>query len=54
MVVKGYCDTFLAPGLNLSTPVDYLVGHNLLRTHAAVYRLYDKKYRRCQNGDILD
>ena len=31
--------------------MDYIAGHNLLRAHARVYRLYEAKYKPTQNGD---
>lgn len=53
MVMKGYADlwgTPYAPALYLDSPTNYIVAYNLLRAHARVYRLYDKKYRATQNG----
>lgn len=41
-----------APGLNASGTADYMCGHNVLKAHAEVYHLYDKVYRKKQNGRI--
>lgn len=49
-IIKGYESGSSAPGLNLDSPANYMVGHNTLRAHARIYRLYDKKYRAQQNG----
>lgn len=50
-VVKGYrMREGGAPALDLDSPADYIVIHNLLKAHGTIYRLYDKKYRSTQNG----
>ena len=51
MVTVGYADTEIktyAPALHLDSPANYIVAYNLLRAHARVYRLYDKRYRRAK------
>lgn len=50
-IASGYrTDDSGAPALNLDSPADYIVIHNLLKAHARIYRLYDQKYRCTQNG----
>lgn len=50
-VVRGYELTSYAPALNLDSPTNYIVIHNLVRAHGRIFRLYDKKYRAAQNGN---
>ena len=52
-IVLGYAKSFYAPGLNLTSSVNYIVGHNILRAHGRVYRLYEAKYRQSQRGEII-
>lgn len=47
---EGYGDEEKAPALNYKGVGNYLCGHNLLRSHAAAYHLYDKEFRQKQNG----
>ena len=51
METDGYAhDKGLALALYLDLPTNYIVSYNLLRAHARVYRLYEKKFRTAQNG----
>ena len=53
-IVKGYANNnSLAPSLGLGSPADYQVVRNILLSHARIYSLYDKKYRKKQNGNLL-
>jgi hypothetical protein len=51
-VSYGYSepDTY-APGVNGTGVGYYLAAHTLIRSHAKVYRLYEKKYKSAQNGN---
>lgn len=49
-VVSGYSSEKYAPALNLDSPANYIVGHNILRAHGRIFRLYDRKYRETQKG----
>lgn len=46
----GYGFATEAPAINLSGIADYQCGRNLLLSHAAAYRLYEKTYKKEQNG----
>ncbi|XP_025830276.1 myrosinase 1-like [Agrilus planipennis] len=50
--VFAYGDLMLAPALGISGIADYLCGHNLLKAHAAVYRLYNTTYKPKYKGKI--
>ena len=55
-ITDGYSGTKrvnLAPGLYLDSPINYIVAYNLLRAHARIYRLYERKYRATQNGSFF-
>ncbi|CAH0727659.1 unnamed protein product, partial [Brenthis ino] len=41
-----------APGNKASGFEDYLCGHNVLRAHGMVYRMYNKEYRRRLKADL--
>ncbi|XP_035447261.2 myrosinase 1-like [Spodoptera frugiperda] len=41
-----------APGANSSGFEDYLCGHNVLRAHGMVYRMFDKEYRKKIGGHM--
>lgn len=49
-MVRGYELKAHAPALNLDSPANYLVIHNILRAHARIYRLYQEKYKHEQHG----
>ena len=46
----GYGVGTLAPGVVGPGNTSYIAGHNLLRSHAKAYRLYQRKYKLSQNG----
>ncbi|XP_063932914.1 myrosinase 1-like isoform X2 [Zophobas morio] len=49
----GYENGTYAPGLASNRGVDvYVCGHNILKSHAAAYDIYDKTYRKKQKGKI--
>ena len=53
MITVGYAGpSFMAfaPALYLDSPANYIVACNILKAHARVYRLYDKKFRSAQKG----
>lgn len=43
-----------APGANSSGFEDYLCGHNVLRAHGMVYRMFDKEYRKKIGGMLIE
>ena len=49
----GYGRTHRAPGLGKTGTADYLAAHNLIKAHAKVYRLYDRKWRSLQQGQSI-
>ena len=49
----GYAEGFFAPGHEDAPGTEpYLIGHHVLKTHAAVYHIYDKEFRHLQDGKI--
>ncbi|XP_050512617.1 myrosinase 1-like [Diabrotica virgifera virgifera] len=48
----GYGNGILAPGIQSPGVGEYLCTHNVIKAHAAVWHLYDEKYRRRQNGHL--
>lgn len=50
--VEGYGSWKTPPALNLHGYGEYLAGHNLLRAHARVYRMYQKEFATGQRGKI--
>jgi beta-glucosidase/6-phospho-beta-glucosidase/beta-galactosidase len=48
----GYGNGVAAPLINASGIGEYICGHHVLLSHAAIYRLYDNTYRATQNGKI--
>ncbi|XP_012287227.1 myrosinase 1 [Orussus abietinus] len=50
--LMGYGMRKHAPGKTLPGIGDYNCVHNLLKGHAAAYRIYDKEFRPAQNGRI--
>lgn len=46
----GYGGAWAPPVLGQSGTADYLCDYNLLRSHAAVYHLYNNEFRETQNG----
>jgi lactase-phlorizin hydrolase len=50
-VSYGYSDPqSLAPGVNGTAVGYYLAAHTLIKSHARVYRLYEKEFRDSQGG----
>lgn len=49
--MKGYGFKDYAPYLNMTgVGGEYMAVHNMLRSHAKAYRLYEKKYKELQGG----
>jgi lactase-phlorizin hydrolase len=47
----GYSDLqSFAPGVNGTNVGYYLAAHTLIKSHARVYRLYEKEFRKSQGG----
>lgn len=44
----GYTVSLISSGITGIS--EYLCSHNILKSHAAVYRMYDKEFRPTQNG----
>lgn len=52
-VSYGYSDPqSFAPGVNGAAVGYYLAAQTLIRSHARVYRLYEKEFRNSQGGKI--
>lgn len=50
-IVHGYVDCRYAPYLSLECfDADYIVGHNILKAHAKVYRMYREEFYLRQKG----
>ncbi|KAK3933253.1 Lactase-phlorizin hydrolase [Frankliniella fusca] len=49
---EGYGDATKAPAIRSSGLSDYLCGHNVLKSHAKAYRLYESKYKSTQKGQV--
>ncbi|XKL62633.1 hypothetical protein PGB90_002466 [Kerria lacca] len=52
-IIDGYSSDRYAPDLNLDSPANYIVGHNILKAHAKIFRLYNTKYRSKQQGIFI-
>lgn len=50
MIVRGYSRKDFAPALDINSPGDYIVAHNLIKAHARIFRLYERKYEALQRG----
>lgn len=50
--IQGYERDTYAPALQLDSPANYIVAHNVLISHGKIYKLYNEKYRYKQNGSI--
>ncbi|KAG2456947.1 klotho [Polypterus senegalus] len=48
----GYGTGIVAPGIRSEPSLPFRVGHNLLKAHAAVWHLYNDKYRQKQQGQV--
>lgn len=42
----------ISPEYNHTGIGDYICGHNILKAHAKIYRLYEKKYKQKQKGRV--
>uniref|UniRef100_A0A1B6D5W8 beta-glucosidase n=2 Tax=Clastoptera arizonana TaxID=38151 RepID=A0A1B6D5W8_9HEMI len=51
-IISGYSNAGYAPYLDLHGTGDYLAAHTLIRAHAKAYHLYDKEFRKSQNGKV--
>ncbi|XP_018320184.1 myrosinase 1-like [Agrilus planipennis] len=49
---EGYGEVAYAPALDMSGRADYLCIHNLLKSHAAVYHLFNNTYRARNNATM--
>ncbi|KMQ94737.1 lactase-phlorizin hydrolase [Lasius niger] len=49
---EGYGENVKAPGKNLGSPGVFLCMHNVLKAHAKIYHIYDKEFRKYQEGTI--
>ncbi|XP_046486759.1 myrosinase 1-like [Neodiprion pinetum] len=49
---EGYEDGCKAPGKQLAPTGGYMCGHNVLKAHARAYHIYDREFRKSQNGKI--
>lgn len=47
----GYGSGGAAPRINGSGTKDYICGHNLIKAHAAAWHVYDKQFRKKQDGE---
>ncbi|XP_077302569.1 myrosinase 1-like [Arctopsyche grandis] len=50
--LQGYGQHAKAPGVGMNGIGEYICGHNLLKSHAKAYHLYDDVYRPIQMGRI--
>nr|SGZ49394.1 beta-glucosidase [Zygaena filipendulae] len=50
--LEGYGGTYRAPALNHHGVAEYLCTHNLLKSHASVYHLFNESYRPLHGGKI--
>ncbi|XP_052245872.1 lactase/phlorizin hydrolase-like isoform X2 [Dreissena polymorpha] len=48
----GYGNGQNAPGISESGTMDYLAAHTLILAHAKAYRLYERKYKAAQKGQV--
>ncbi|CAH1392477.1 unnamed protein product [Nezara viridula] len=51
-IARGYSSHNYAPSLGLNGVGDYIAGHNILKAHAKVYRMYEKEFKPTQKGKI--
>ncbi|KAM9499613.1 klotho isoform 1-T1 [Salvelinus alpinus] len=49
---NGYGTGKVAPGIKNDPDLPFRVGHNLIKAHAAAWHLYDRHYRRQQQGKV--
>jgi hypothetical protein len=48
----GYGNAVYAPRINQSGTLDYMAGHNLLKSHARAWHNYNDNYRTAQGGKV--
>lgn len=51
-IVSGYSSTWTPPNVGLHGIGDYIAGHNILKAHAKVYRMYEKEFKPILKGKI--
>lgn len=51
-IVSGYSTTWFPPNVGMNGVGDYIAGHNILKAHAKVYRMYEKEFKPIQKGKI--
>ena len=51
-IFTSYGIAVFAPGVYSPGYAPYTTAHNIIRSHAKAYRLYDRKYRSMQNGIV--
>ena len=49
---QGYGTGEYAPGIKQPATLPYLYGHNIIKSHAEAWHLYDTKYRSQFNGNL--
>jgi hypothetical protein len=51
--MDGYAsDTGMAPSINTSGIGDYLTAHTVILAHANIYRMYEREFRKQQQGRL--
>ncbi|XP_018573206.1 myrosinase 1 [Anoplophora glabripennis] len=50
--LQGYGDGSMAPAIKESGVMDYKCTHNVIRSHAKAWHIYDQEFRSTQNGRI--
>lgn len=51
-IIPGYVTGKSAPSLRLDSPANYIIAHNCLKAHGRIFRLYEKKYKIQQRGNL--
>ncbi|EEB13471.1 beta-glucosidase, putative [Pediculus humanus corporis] len=49
---NGYGENSNAPALNMSGKADYLCAHNILKSHARAFHVYDEIFAKSQKGQV--
>lgn len=52
MCAHGYSEEMQPPLINCPGICDYICGHNTLKAHSQVYRLYKSRYAKLYNGKV--
>lgn len=50
--IAGHATAEMAPGMKGPGILDYKVAHNLIRSHAKAYRIYERSYAQTQKGTL--